>query len=179
MSPCVPSSYNATAVAAAAAIAATADAVVLVVGTGVKFAGEGHDASNISFPAAQAALIAQVAAAATVRTPVIVVTITASALDIAPILANPRIGAVLHAGEPADSSAGVADLIFGRTVPAGRTVETIYENTWQDSISILDMGMRPGPSDFPRPDCQPPRAGQPPCPNATNPGRPLTRNRKK
>lgn len=126
--------YNATSVAAAAAVAAAADAVILVVGTDLKFASEGHDAQNISFPDAQARLIEQVAAAS--KKPVIVVTITANALDIAAILQNPKVGAVLHAGAPAESSMGAADLIFGHKVPAGRTIQTIYDNAWQDSISI-------------------------------------------
>ena len=60
----------------------------------------------------------------------------------------------------------MADVIFGAKVPAGRTIQTIYDSAWQNSVSIFDMGMRPGPSDFPRPDCS---AEQ--CPNATNPGR--------
>jgi beta-D-xylosidase 4 len=136
--------YNATSVQAAVAVAARAEVVILVIGTGTKFAGEGHDATNISMPDAQARLVTQVAAAA--AKPITVVTVTASALDIAAILQNVNVGAVLHAGEPADSSLGVADVIFGKRVPAGRMVQTVYPNTWQNSISILDMGMRPGPS---------------------------------
>ena len=191
------SEYNATSVAAAAAMAGSADAVILVVGNGVGLASEGHDATNISFPDAQAQLVQQVAAAA--KKPVVVVTMTASALDISSILSNPKVGAVLHAGEPAVSSLGAADVLFGATVPAGRTIQTyvpftllhslcpltfllsrsqvgllvssrIYPPGWQDSVSILDMGMRPGPSSFPRPDCNARGQGAT-CPNATNPGR--------
>ena len=116
------SEFNATSVAAAAAMAGSADAVILVVGNGVGLASEGHDATNISFPDAQAQLIQQVAAAA--KKPVVVVTMTASALDISSILSNPKVGAVLHAGEPAVSSLGAADVLFGATVPAGRTIQT-------------------------------------------------------
>jgi hypothetical protein len=118
--------YNATSVAAAVAVAAAAERVVLVVGNGLQLAAEGHDASNISFPDGQSQLIQAVAAAA--KHPVVVVTMTASALDIADILQNPKVGAVLHAGEPADSSLGVADCIFGAKVPAGRTIQTVYPN---------------------------------------------------
>lgn len=35
----------------------------------------------------------------------------------------------------------------------------------------VDMGMRPGPSSFPRPDCKAGPKGSFACPNATNPGR--------
>jgi hypothetical protein len=86
----------------------------MVLRAGVHFASEGEDATNISFPDAQARLVAQVAAAA--KSPVVVVTITASALDLEPFLANPKVGGLLHAGEPADSSSGLADLIFGHKV---------------------------------------------------------------
>ena len=116
--------YNATSVAAAAKLAASADRVILVVGNGLGLAAEGHDASNISFPEGQSRLIEAVAAAA--KLPVIVVTMTANALDIKAILQNPKVGAILHAGEPADSSLGVADCIFGARAPAGRMIQTIY-----------------------------------------------------
>ena len=116
--------YNATSISAAATLGAAADQVILVVGNGLGLAAEGHDATNISFPDGQLRLIEAVAAAA--KIPVVVVTMTANALDIAKILKNPRVGAVLHAGEPADSSLGVADCIFGHRVPAGRMVQTIY-----------------------------------------------------
>jgi hypothetical protein len=117
-------SYNATSIAAAAVLAAAADRVVLVVGNGLGLAAEGHDATNISFPEGQSLLVEAVAAAA--KLPVVIVTMTASALDISSILRNPNVGAILHVGEPADSSLGVADCIFGARVPAGRMVQTIY-----------------------------------------------------
>ena len=132
------SEFNASSVAAAAAMAGSADAVILVVGNGVGLASEGHDATNISFPDAQAQLIQQVAAAA--KKPVVVVTMTASALDISSILSNPKVGAVLHAGEPAVSSLGAADVLFGATVPAGRTIQTyVYSSghPWPSEVSAL------------------------------------------
>jgi hypothetical protein len=49
-------------------------------------------------------------------------------------------------------------------VPAGRTIQTILPKTYQDEISIFDFGMRPGPSDYPRPDCPLPVQQ---CPNAS------------
>ena len=139
------SEYNATSVAAAAAVAGSADAVILVVGNGVGLASEGHDATNISFPDAQAQLIQQVAAAA--KKPVVVVTMTASALDISSILSNPKVGAVLHAGEPAVSSLGAADVLFGATVPAGRTIQTyVYSSghPWPSEVSALFQDVKSG-----------------------------------
>ena len=100
-------------------------------------------------------------------------TLTANALDISPILANPDVGAVLHAGVPSMATRGVVDVLFGDAVPAGRTIATVHDaGAWQGQVSILDMGMRPGPSPFPRPDCPAHTAKGPhACPNATNPGR--------
>ena len=79
---------------------------------------------------------------------------------------NPKVGAILHVGQPSVNTLGVGDLIFGKAVPAGRTIQTIYPEEYQNSISIFDFNMRPGPSPFARPDCT-----TNPCPNGTNPGR--------
>ena len=158
--------YNATTVAEAVALAKAADVAIVVIGSDLKMAAEGHDLGNLSITDGQARLVQEVAAAA--AKPIVVVTITANAIDVSPLLANPQVGAILHAGIPSMATAGVADVLFGDVVPAGRTIQTIYPPDWQNSISILDMGMRPGPSLFPRPDCQQPHQK---CPNATNQGR--------
>merc|ERR1711935_1289443 len=63
---------------------------------------------------------------------------------------------------------GVGDVLFGKTVPAGRMVQTIYPEAYQDMISIFDFNMRPGASPFPRPDCPAPYKS---CTMGTNPGR--------
>ena len=36
---------------------------------------------------------------------------------------------------------------------AGRMIQTIYPESYQDEVSIFDFAMRPGPSTFARPDC--------------------------
>lgn len=158
--------HNATDVAAAAAMAKTADLVVVVLGTDLSQAAEGHDLANITIPDAQWLLFDAVAAVA--KNPVVVVTVTANAIDIGPILNDPRVGAVVHAGQPSDSSLGVGDVLFGSKVPAGRAVQTVYDSAWQYDLSIFDMNMRPGISQFPRPDCAKPFTD---CKNGTNPGR--------
>ena len=81
-------------------------------------AAEGHDAAHITFSKGQLALISAVAAAA--ASPVVVVTLTAVPLDLTPLLGNPKVGAVLHAGQPSVATLGVGDVLFGATVPAGR-----------------------------------------------------------
>jgi len=159
------SSTNTSGIAAAVAAAKDADEVVLAVGTDLSWAHEEHDATNITFSPAQVELIEQVAAAA--KKPVVLVTYTATPLDISAQLANKNIGAILHVGQPSSTVVGVGALLFGKSSPAGRTVQTIYPASYADGISIFDFNMRPGPSAFPRPDC---KGG---CGNVmgTNPGR--------
>jgi hypothetical protein len=162
---------NTTEIEEAAALAKDKDAVVLVLGTDLTSAHEEFDAHNITIPEGQWALTRAVATAATV--PVVVVIMTAVPLDLSELLALPNIGAVLHAGQPSVQTLGIGDVLFGTKVPAGRLIQTIYEKSYADQVSIFDFNMRPGPSAFPRPDCnatgtQP--ASQP-CPLGTNPGR--------
>ena len=132
-------------IAAAVEMAKGADEVILAVGTDLSWAHEEHDADNITFTAAQAQLISQVAEAA--KKPVVVVTCkssrslcvffqevskkrffpdTATPLDLTEVMANEKVGAILHVGQPSVTVVGVGELLFGKTSPAGRTVQTIY-----------------------------------------------------
>lgn len=160
-------SPDASGIPKAVAMARAADTVVLVVGTDLKGAAEGHDATSITFTHAQLALIAQCTQAS--RKPVVVVLLTATPLDISPLLSNPKVGAVLHVGQPSVTIIGIADLLFGTVSPTGRTVQTFYPAAYQHQISIFDFNMRPGPSTFARPDCALPFGKG--CPRGTNPGR--------
>jgi len=159
-------SNDTTGISAAVAIASLADTVILAVGTDLTWAHEEHDADSITFTDAQLQLIEQVAAAA--AKPVILVTFTATPLDISAQLANPKIGAILHVGQPSVTVLGVGELLFGKSSPAGRTVQTIYPASYADEVAIFDFNMRPGPSLFPRPDCPAPYTA---CKMGTNPGR--------
>ena len=86
----------------------------------------------------------------------------------AALLRNPKVGAVLHVGQPSVQTLGIGDALFGAVVPAGRAIQTVYEAAYADAISIFDFNMRPGPSAWPRPDCAAPYDE---CMNGTNPGR--------
>lgn len=173
-------------VAAAAALAGQSDATVLVLGTDLGVAMENRDAVNITFSDGQLALVEAVAAA--VAAPLTVVTLTAVPLDLAPLLRNPKVGAILHAGQPSVQTLGVADLLFGARSPAGRAVQVfcfdrafslhprlhtffaprllfarlqmVYPSAYQHQISPFDFGMRPGPSAWPR-SAPPPRTPPP------------------
>merc|ERR1711988_2017204 len=162
-----PESEDQSGIPAAVEMAKTADFVVLAVGTDLTWSAEGHDAKTITFTDAQAALIEQVAAAA--KKPVILVLMTAVPLDLSAVLANPKIGAILHTGQPSVTILGVGELLYGDKSPAGRMIQTVYPASYQDQISIFDFGMRPGPSMFARPDCTNKNSTQ--CPRGTNPGR--------
>lgn len=70
--------------------------------------------------------------------------------------ALPQVGAILHLGQPSVTVLGARSLLYGARSPAGRLVQTIYPEAYQDQISIFDFGMRPsapGGSPFARPDC--------------------------
>jgi hypothetical protein len=131
-----------TNVSAAASLAKSADLVVLVLGTDIGVACENRDAVNITFSDGQLALVEAVAAAAS--KPVTVVTLTAVPLDLTPLLNNPKVGAILHAGQPSVQTLGVADLLFGAVSPAGRAIQMVYPESYQHQISPMDFNMRPG-----------------------------------
>merc|ERR1711998_275591 len=134
------------------------------VGTDLTWAHEEHDADSITFTDAQTQLIEQVSA---VAKKVVLVTYTATPLDLTAQMANPKIGAILHVGQPSVTVLGVGEILFGTTSPAGRTLQTIYPSSYADQVSIFDFNMRPGPSAFPRPDCPAPYN----CKMGSNPGR--------
>jgi len=158
-------SSNTSAIAAAVAAAATADEVILAVGTDLTWAHEEHDAAAINFTAAQEQLISSVAAAA--KKSVILAVYTATPLDLSAQIANPKIGAILHLGQPSVNVVALGEILFGKVSPAGRAVQTVYPKSYADQVSIFDFNMRPGPSAFPRPDCE----GGCGAVNGTNPGR--------
>ena len=122
-------SEDKTGIAKAVALCAAADTCVVAVGSDLSWASEGHDASNISYTDAQQQLVTQAAAAS--KKPIIVVTLTAVPLDLSFMLSNPKVGAILHAGQPSVTVYGLADIMFkeGGRSPAGRTIQTIYPSS--------------------------------------------------
>lgn len=92
-------------------------------------------------------------------------------LDLTTLMANPKVGAIVHAGQPSVQQMGIGDVMFGVKVPAGRTIQTVYPEAYGDEVSIFDFNMRPGPSQFPRPDCSAANVKAGTCPLGTNPGR--------
>ena len=74
---------------------------------------EEMDAVNITFPAAQLALVEAVAASA--KQPITVVIMTAVPLDISALLAHAKVGAVIHAGQPSVQTLGIGDVRHSTT----------------------------------------------------------------
>eukprot|EP00039_Didymoeca_costata_P029260 m.23868 g.23868 ORF g.23868 m.23868 type:complete len:847 (+) comp7550_c0_seq1:294-2834(+) len=143
---------------------------ILVLGTGLGDAKEGHDfQTNTSFPDVQAKLVDQVAMES--KSPIIVILLTAVPIDITYLLEHDRVDAIIHCGHPSINTFAVADTVFGVYPPAGRLVQTIYPSSFTEQLSIFDMGMRPGPSSHPRPDCVEQKPTPKNCPMGTNPGR--------
>jgi pre-mRNA-splicing factor SYF2/beta-D-xylosidase 4 len=140
-------------IAKAVALCAAADTCIVSVGSDTHWAAEGHDATNISYTDAQQQLVTQAAAAS--KKPIIVLTLTGTPLDMGFMLTNPKVGAVLHLGQPSVTVLGLAEVLFkeGGRSPAGRACQTIYPSSYQDEVSIFDFNMRPGQSAFVRPDC--------------------------
>ena len=154
---------------AAVAAAKAADEVVLVVGQDGTIEHEGHDRTSIELSPAQQALIESVSA--TAKKPVVVLILTGGAVDVADMLANEKVGAIIHAGQPSVTVSGAGDLIFGKAVPAGRMIQQILPASFADEVSIFDFGMRPGPGLWPAPNCSSDPESSEGCKNATNPGR--------
>lgn len=154
---------------AAVKAAAAADHVVLGLGTALSLAREGSDATSIELSEGQRKLVKAVAAVA--KNPVTVVVLSATPLDLSELLADEKVGAILYVGQPSVAVVGLGDVLFGKKGPAGRMIQMLYPKAYADEVSIFDFNMRPGPSAWPRPDCQPVGSDYSNCPNGTNPGR--------
>jgi hypothetical protein len=138
---------------AAAAAAGAADVVFLSIGSNLDLEAEGRDRTSIAFSDAQLALIAAVTAAA--KGPVVALVQSGGAMDISPLLANAKIGAILIAGQPSVQIVAAGDIAFGRTLdgravaPAARMSQMTYSADYVNQVSMFDFGMRPGPSAWP------------------------------
>ena len=127
-------SPNTSGIPKAVAVAAKAATVVLVLGTDLKGAAEGNDATSITFTRAQLELVAKVTAAS--AKPVVVVLLTAVPLDITPLLVNHKVGAVLHCGQPSVTVLGIAELLYGKVSPAGQKHGTIIRASFFSTAPI-------------------------------------------
>lgn len=132
--------------AAATAAAAAADAAVVVMGIDETIEDEGLDRVQLTLPGQGAALVGAACAAAKVC---IVVIMSGGGIDLSSV--EPAIsGGLFQAGFLGGSGApALVDTVFGLSSPAGRLTQTHYPAHFVDDVSMFDMGMRPGPSDYP------------------------------
>jgi hypothetical protein len=127
--------------------------VFLAIGSDLMLEREGSDRLSIDFSDGQKALIAAVIAAA--KGPVIALIFSGGAMDVTDLLANAKINAVLHLGQPSVQVLAAGDIIFGQTpsgtpvAVAGRMSQMIYPASYTSAVSMFDFGMRPGPSAWP------------------------------
>jgi hypothetical protein len=133
---------------AAQAAAAAADATVVVVAIDETIENEGLDRTTLDLPGNQAALITAACAAAHPK-PCVVVVMSGGALDVSSV--TPSIsGGLFYVGFLGGSGApALVDTIFGVSSPAGRLSQTVYHASFVNEVSMFDMGMRPGPSQWP------------------------------
>jgi hypothetical protein len=146
-------SNDTSGIAAAAAAAAKADLVILSIGSNRDLETEGQDRLVTNFSAAQLQLIAAVTAAATA--PIIALVQSGGAMDVSPLLANAKIGAILVAGQPSVQIVAAGDIIFGKTLdgravaPAARMSQMTYPASYVDQVSMFEFSLRPGTSAWP------------------------------
>lgn len=141
----------------AVALVEDVDAVVMVVGLfseGVhpNDEAEGLDRTSLLLPGTQHALISQVAAAAAKPAkgkpkPVAVVVMSGGVLDISDVKMNEDVGAIIWCGYPGQSGGdSIADILFGKVNPSGRTTLTWYPQEFVTLADAKDMHMRPNPA---------------------------------
>ena len=58
--------------------------------------------------------------------------------DLSFFLSNPKVGAIVHAGQPSVTVLGLAEIMFeeGGRSPSGRTIQTIYPSSYQDQVCL-------------------------------------------
>ncbi|KAJ0980535.1 hypothetical protein J5N97_008790 [Dioscorea zingiberensis] len=121
-----------------------ADATVIFVGIDLTVEHEGLDREDIELPGYQNQFIRQVANAATVKGPVVVVIFSGGPVNVAALETNPDIDAIIWAGYPGEEGGqAIADVIFGVYNPAGRLPVTWYTGDYVWKLPMTSMQLRP------------------------------------
>ena len=130
--------------AKSAAAVGQADAVVLFVGLDSSQEAEGHDRTTLLLPGTQKAMVDEATRAAAGKTPVVVVVMGGSAVDLSEIKSNPAISAIVWVGYPGQAgSAAIASALFGRTNRWGKSPFTWYNEGFCRAAQMSDYRMRP------------------------------------
>jgi hypothetical protein len=128
--------------AAAIELARSADIVFFFGGHNQSVDGEGHDRTSITLPDIQLSLLQQLVKV--VRSPLHVVIMSGSSLDLSFIRDSPQYASLIWAGYPGQSGGlAIANVVFGQYNPGGRLPITFYPASYVDQVSMFDMSMRP------------------------------------
>ncbi len=128
--------------AAAIELARSSDIVFFFGGLNQTIDGEAHDRISITLPDIQLSLLQQLVKV--VRSPLHVVIMSGSSLDLSFIRDSPQYASLIWAGYPGQSGGlAIANVVFGQYNPGGRLPITFYPASYVDQVSMFDMSMRP------------------------------------
>ncbi len=131
--------------AAAIELARQADVVIFVGGNNQSIERESHDRFTIDLPPIQLALLQELEKV--VRSPIHVVIMSGSGIDLSYIRDSPNYGSLTWMGFPGQAGGmAVATVIFGQYNPGGRLPITFYPASYVSEVSMTDMRMRPSPT---------------------------------
>ena len=133
---------NTSGFAAALELAQSADIVLFFAGINQTIEREARDRVAIILPYIQTSLLQQLEKV--VRSPLHVVVMSGSSLDLSYIRDSPQYASLLWAGYPGQSGGtAIASVIFGQYNPGGRLPITFYPGSYVNEVSMFDMNMRP------------------------------------
>ena len=142
---CQISANDTSGFAAAIALAQSADIVLFCGGIDRSIESEGRDRTSITLPDIQLALLEQLTQV--VHSPLHVVIMSGGGLDLSFIRDSNQYASLLWAGYPGQSGGvAIARTIFGQYNPGGRLPVTFYPASYVNAVSMLDMQMRPSPT---------------------------------
>ncbi|CAH9074703.1 unnamed protein product [Cuscuta epithymum] len=125
-------------------IASAADAVVLVMGSDQSIETEARDRVNLTLPGQQSFVVSEIAKVS--KGPVILVLMCGAGMDVSFAVQDPKVTSILWVGFPGEAGgAAIADVLFGYHNPSGKLPNTWYPQSFADSVSMVDMRMRPDP----------------------------------
>lgn len=139
---CDISSQNESGFAEAIELARSADIVFFIGGHDQSIESEGRDRNSITLPDIQLSLIRQLEKV--VRSPLHVVIMSGSSIDLSYIRDSPQCASLIWAGYPGQAGgSAIASVVFGQYNPAGRLPITFYPASYVNEVSMFDMSMRP------------------------------------
>jgi beta-D-xylosidase 4 len=123
-------------------LARSADIVFFFGGIDFTIAREGLDRISITLSDIQLSLLQKLEKVS--RSPLHVVIMSGSGIDISYVRDSPQCASLLWIGYASQSGGlALATVVFGQYNPGGRLPITIYPASYVDSVSMFDMQMRP------------------------------------